>query len=60
MTNKELAVQLYSSFLQAAAIINASPNLDLQRAKAIHLPTSDEMVATVKELTEKLASIEDK
>jgi hypothetical protein len=56
LTNKELAVQLYSAFLQAASTVTASPNV--KGNIAVKLPTNDEMVAAVKELAEKLATID--
>lgn len=55
MTDKELAVQLYSSFLQAAGQALANPN-----AQNVRLPSVDDMVNAVKELTEKLSAIENK
>lgn len=55
MSNKELAVHLYSAFLQAAAQVVASPN---SASPSVKLPTTDEMIAVVKELTEKLATIQ--
>lgn len=55
MTNKELAVQLYSAFLQSAATIAASPN----QHEDVRTPTLDEIVTQVELLTEKLSRIED-
>lgn len=56
MSNKELAVQLYSAFLQSVSIIAASPNCH----NSIRTPTLDEMVEQVGILTEKLSCIQDK
>ncbi len=55
MTNKELAVQLYSAFMQSAAILCASPNFHGKVAT----PSLDEMVEQVEKLTAKLSHIQD-
>lgn len=56
MSNKELAVQLYSAFLQSAATIASSPNCH----ESIRTPSLDEMVEQVEALTEKLSRVQDK
>lgn len=55
-TNKELAVELYCAILQssATAISNIPPN------GVPRQPSTDAMVATIKDLAEKLAQIEDR
>ena len=54
MTNKELAVQLYTARLQASAAIIASPKFD---GKSVKFPTDEDMVKSVSELTKQLAVI---
>ena len=54
-TNKELAVEMYIAFSNISAGMVSSPNFK----GAIQLPTVDDMVATVAELTQKLSSIDD-
>lgn len=56
MTNKELAVQLYSTILQCAATVASSPNY----RGTITIPSLDDAVGQVAQLTEKLSSIENK
>lgn len=52
-TNKELAVELFSAYLQASATLASSPNYQ----EPIRTPTLDEMVDQVAKLTQKLSSI---
>lgn len=56
MSNKELAVQLYSAILQSASIIASNPNFQ----QSLILPTLDEAVNQVEQLTELLSRIKDK
>lgn len=55
MTNKELAVQLYIASIQANATIMTSPNYSGGKVK---IPTPENMVESVKELTSLLATID--
>lgn len=55
MSNKELAVQLYSAILQASAIVASNPNCH----DTIRIPTLDSAVEQVAQLAEKLSRIED-
>lgn len=55
MTNKELAVQLYATSLQASATMAASPNFH----GTVKLPSLEEMATQVEFLTKKLSAIED-
>lgn len=54
-TNKELAVELYSAFLISMGNIASSPNF----SGNLKLPTTEQMVDTIKEMTEKLSTIQD-
>ncbi|WP_347002090.1 hypothetical protein [Anaerotruncus colihominis] len=54
-TNKELAVELYSAFLISSGTFFSSPNF---KGK-IAFPTNDQMVEQIRELTMKLATIQD-
>lgn len=56
MTNKELAVQLYSAILHSCATVASNPNFKTN----IKTPTLDEAVDQVAQLTEKLSRIENK
>lgn len=56
MSNKELAVQLYSAMLQFSGSIASNPNF----TGTARIPSFDEAVEKIKLLTEKLSSIEDK
>ena len=56
MTNKELAVQLYSAIIQCAATVSSSPNFK----GTVKIPSLDDAVEQVAQLTEKLSSIENK
>ena len=53
MTNKELAVQLYSATLQANATVMSNPNYQGK----IKLPELDSVVSNVEKLAEQLARI---
>lgn len=53
MTNKELAVQLYTALLQAR--VSAS----MEAHKSIVLPSADAAVQDIAELAEKLSHIDD-
>lgn len=55
MSNKELAVQLYSAILQSAATVMSNPNYK----EITKIPTLDDAVEQVALLTEKLSSIKD-
>lgn len=55
MSNKELAVQLYSAILQSGAIVASNPNYQ----GTIVLPSLDDAVNQVAQLTEKLSRIQD-
>lgn len=55
MSNKELAVQLYSAILQSAAIVMSNPNYK----GTVKIPALDDAVEQVALLTEKLSSIKD-
>lgn len=55
MSNKELAVQLYSAILQASATVASSPNYHV----TIKIPSLDDAVDQVAKLTEKLSHVED-
>ena len=54
-TNKELAVELYSAFLISSGNLYSSPNYK----GTVKLPSVDDMVQQVKELTAKLSSVQD-
>ena len=54
-TNKELAVELYSAFLISSGNLYSSPNYE----GTVKLPSVDDMVQQVKELTAKLSSVQD-
>lgn len=54
-TNKELAVELYSAFLVDTGSIASSPNF----SGAFKLPTTEQMIDIIKEMTEKLSTIQD-
>ena len=56
MTNKELAVQLYSAIIQSSATAASNPNCH----DRIILPSINDAVAEVAQLAEKLSHIEDK
>lgn len=56
MTNKELAVQLYSAMLQSLATMTSSPNF----TGSVKTPSYDDALEQIKYLTEKLSQIEDK
>lgn len=56
MTNKELAVQLYSAIIQCAATVSTSPNFK----GTVVIPSLDDAVEQVALLTGKLSRIEDK
>ena len=51
MNNKELAVQLYSAYLQAS-VLSVPKNQEV-----VKLPTNAEMVEAIKELTELLSDV---
>lgn len=55
MTNKELAVQLYSSILQASATVISNPNY---AGKTVKVPTAEEAVQAVQEIALLLSQIE--
>lgn len=55
MTNKELAVRLYSAILQSSAAVTSNPNF----TGTVKTPTLDEAVDQVAQLTEKLSRIKD-
>lgn len=55
MSNKELAVRLYSSLLQASSVASANPNFH----GIVKTPTLDEAVEQVAQLAEKLSHLED-
>lgn len=55
MTNKELAVQLYSAILQSGSIVASNPNYK----GTIVLPSLDDAVDQVAQLTEKLSRVQD-
>lgn len=54
-TNKELAVELYSAFLISMGNIVSIPNF----SGTLELPTTEQMVDAIKEMTEKLSTIQD-
>lgn len=55
MSNKELAVQLYSAILQASAIVASNPNLK----GTVSIPTHEKAVDEIAELAEMLSRIKD-
>lgn len=55
MSNKELAVQLYSAILQASATVASNPNAHGK----IAIPTYDKAVDEIAQLTEMLSRIKD-
>ena len=55
MSNKELAVQLYPAIMQSCAIVASNPNYQ----GTIVLPSLDDAVDQVAQLTEKLSRIQD-
>lgn len=55
MSNKELAVQLYSAILQASATVASSSNAH----GTVMIPTHEKAVDEIAELAEMLARIED-
>lgn len=52
--NKELAVELYCAFLQSSGSLLSSPNVH----EKVKYPTVDEMIETIKEMQQKLSTIE--
>lgn len=52
-TNKELAVELYSAFLISSSNVVSNPNYK----GTIQLPTNDDMIEQVNDLTAKLSEI---
>lgn len=56
MTNKELAVQLYTSHLQAQATILSNPN---HAASKVKTPTYEDMVEDVRKIASLLSEISD-
>lgn len=55
MTNKELAVQLYSAIMQSTATVASNPNY----RGTIVLPSLDDAVDQVAKLAEMLSRIQD-
>lgn len=55
MSNKELAVQLYSAILQATATVMSNPNFK----ETVKAPTREESVDEIAKLTKMLSRIED-
>lgn len=53
-TNKELAVELYSAFLISSGSFLSSSNFN----GTVKYPSNDEMVEQIKELTQKLSTIQ--
>ncbi len=54
-TNKELAIEHYSAFLQCYGTLLSNPN-----AKgSVSVPNNDEMVAQIADLTKKLSKVPD-
>jgi len=53
MTNKELAVQIYCSLLQATATVKSNSN-----SGGMTFPSHDAIAQEIKELSDKLATID--
>ncbi|WFR55389.1 hypothetical protein QA584_17460 [Anaerocolumna sp. AGMB13025] len=54
-TNKELAIELYSAYLQCSGAFSSNPN----NTGIVKIPSNDEMAEQVADLTKKLAKIPD-
>lgn len=54
-TNKELAIELYSAYLQCYGALSSNPNAK----EIIRVPNNDEMAEQIADLTKKLSKIPD-
>lgn len=54
-SNKELAVELYCAFLSCSGSLFSNPNF----SGKIQFPTNNDMAENIRELTEKLSTIQD-
>jgi hypothetical protein len=54
-TNKELAIELYSAYLQCFGTLSSNPNTN----GIVRAPNNDEMTEQIADLTKKLSKIPD-